>query len=135
MSNLHDESAFLVMIKEIDDKIAASSLKDNTYWYSEISTFWAVFLELEDKLIFLMLVDVGIIFLVTLIMFAGDILTAFLTALACAMIVFQAFGLSCAFMKFNIFVAAISLMAMGLSVEFTAHLAAAFTSSRGTSTQ
>merc|ERR1712217_689019 len=65
-------------------------------------------------------------------MFAGDALSAIITACACAMIVFETLGICCALMQFNVFVAAISLMAMGLSVEFTAHLAAAFTTGSGT---
>merc|ERR1712232_1164293 len=43
-------------------------------------------------------------------------------------------GVSCILMKFNVFVAAISLM--GMSVEFTAHLAASFSTHRhGTVTE
>merc|ERR1712048_1034313 len=35
-------------------------------------------------------------------------------------------------MPFNVFMAAISLMSMGISVEFTAHFAAAFSLAKGT---
>jgi len=52
-------------------------------------------------------------------------------SVACSMIVIEIFGIAMAFMSFNVFVAAIALMGMGLSVEFTAHLAAAFSYARG----
>merc|ERR1712241_681984 len=50
---------------------------------------------------------------------------------ACSMIVLEIYGLSTAVMSFNVFVAAITLMGMGLSVEFTAHFAAAFSFATG----
>merc|ERR1712032_1464038 len=65
-------------------------------------------------------------------MFSFDVFSAIVTCLSCVMIVFEIYGLSAALMSFNVFVAAISLMAMGLSVEFTAHFAAAFSLGQGT---
>jgi len=129
--NLATEATFLVMIQEINDKIAASPLSAHTYAYGPITTFWEAFLDLEGRLYVLMAADFGIIFVITLLFFELDILTAIITAVACAMIVIEAYGLACLLMNFNVFVAAISLMAMGMSVEFTAHLAAAFSTGKG----
>merc|ERR1719197_598278 len=50
---------------------------------------------------------------------------------SCFMITVEIFGLSCAIMNFNFYVASISLLGLGLSVEFTAHLAAAFSMGSG----
>jgi hypothetical protein len=65
------------------------------------------------------------------VIFNFDVVTAFITCVSCAMIVIEIYGVSCYLMSFNVFVAAISLMGMGLSVEFTAHLAAAFSQAKG----
>merc|ERR1719464_2340588 len=47
------------------------------------------------------------------------------------MIVLQVYGLGTLFMKFNVFVTAALLMCMGLAIEFTAHVAAAFSHAEG----
>merc|ERR1712194_487893 len=47
------------------------------------------------------------------------------TTLCCGMITLQTYGITVLCLPFNIFVATFVIMAMGLSVEFTCHLAAA----------
>jgi len=89
-------------------------------------------LEIDRYVYILMAIDTVVIFLVTLVISSFDFITAIITSLSCSMIAIETFGLSCAFMNFNVFVAAISLMGMGLSVEFTAHFAMAFSLATGT---
>merc|ERR1712113_65667 len=67
----------------------------------------------------------------TFLISSFDFTTALVTSLSCCMIAIEVFGFSVFFMSFNVFVAAISLMGMGLSVEFTAHFAMAFNMASG----
>merc|ERR1712176_1422431 len=87
--------------------------------------------ELDRFLYYLYAIGAGIIFLVTLLISSFDFATALVTSLSCCMITIEVLGLSVFFMSFNVFVAAISLMGMGLSVEFTAHFAMAFEMASG----
>lgn len=130
---LHSEDDFVDAIDEAKTllKNAPASIKDNIFFYGPIFTFWEVFLELEGELYLIMGIDCAIIFCITLLFFGFDVVTAIITCLSCAMIVLEIFGLSMLFLNFNIFVAATVLMAMGMSVEFTAHLAAAFSLGQG----
>jgi predicted RND superfamily exporter protein len=129
---LSNEQKFFDFVREANENIANSPLADNAYIMSSIVAFWEVFLELEKELLKLAMIDAGVIFLVTLLFFEGDFLTALITALSCTMITTLMYGLSAVAMNFNIFVATYVLLAMGISVEFTCHLAAAFSRGRGT---
>jgi hypothetical protein len=128
---LTNEDKFVDAIAQTNNKLNASPLKDNAFVYGPISTFWEVFLELDIYVWTLFAIDAGIIFLATMLVFSFDVVTACITTVSCSMIVVEIYGLSCVFMSFNVFVAAVCLMGMGLSVEFTVHLAAAYSLSRG----
>lgn len=128
---LTTEDKFVKAIRETNRAVEASPIKDNAFVYGPISTYWEVFLELDIYVWIVFAADAVIIFLATLLIFSFDVVTAAITSMACSMIVLEIYGLACAFMSFNVFVAAISLMGMGLSVEFTAHLAAAFSLASG----
>lgn len=128
---LTTEDKFVEAIAQTNKKLEATPIKDNAFIYGPIATFWEVFLELDIYVWAIFSADVVIIFLATLLVFSFDVVTAFVTAVSCAMIVLEIYGLSCTLMSFNVFVAAICLMGMGLSVEFTVHLAAAFSLTQG----
>jgi len=130
-AGLTTEDKFVDAIKQTNKKIEASPLKDNAFIYGPIATFWEVFLELDFYVWVIFGIDAVIIFVATLLVFSFDVATAFIATASCAMIVIEIFGISCALMSFNVFVAAISLMGMGLSVEFTVHLAAAYSLAQG----
>lgn len=129
--NMEKESLFLIAIADHEAKIAASPIKDYAFVYGDITTYWTVFLILGSEIFKLLLIGTGVIFVLTLVLFSFDPVAAIITSASCFMITLEIYGLSCAFMSFNIFVAAIVLMSLGLSVEFTAHLAAAFSLGRG----
>jgi len=131
--NLKTEDQYIEAIKHKNKVIAESPLADNAFVYGPISTYWEVFLELDTYLWTLFAVGAVVIFILTTLAFSCDLLTALITSSACFMITLEIYGLSCAFMSFNFYVASISLLGLGLSVEFTAHLAAAFSMGSGSS--
>jgi hypothetical protein len=130
-ARMETEDIFIDAIKDMKRQVGNSPLRDNAIIHSPILVFWEVFEELQPKLILLIVVDAALIFLITLLFFSLDVITALITCLACTMIVLEIYGLSVSLMSFNIFIAALTLMSMGLSVEFTAHLAAAFSLGHG----
>ena len=132
---LNSEEKFVEAIKETSAILEASPLKDNAFIYGLIATYWEVFLELDTYVWILLGADAVIIFGATLLIFSFDVVIACATCVSCSMIVLEIYGLSCFIMNFNVFVAAISLMGMGFSVEFTAHLAAAFSLAEGPPTE
>merc|ERR1740130_1917764 len=119
--DLDTEDKFIDAIKEGDAAVDASALKGNAFIYSPITTYWKVFISLKPQFNNLIIIDSCIIFVITLLFFSFDVVTALITCISCLMIVLEIYGLSAALMNFNIFVAAFSLMAMGLAVEFTVH--------------
>jgi hypothetical protein len=131
LARMPKESVYIDAIKEIKATMKESPLKDNAFVYSAIINFWEVFEDLKPLLHYLIIIDACIIFVVALVFFTCDFITAILTCTSCTMIVLEIYGLAVSIMNFNIFVAALSLMAMGLSVEFTVHLAAAFSLGEG----
>jgi hypothetical protein len=132
--SLYDEDEFVDAI-EMSHKVVEAwpeAIKDHCFMYGAIPTFWEVFLSLESELFKLFGVSAAIIFTITLLFFEFDVITALITCLSCTMIVLEIYGTSVALMNFNIFVASLTLMAMGMSVEFIAHMAAAFSLETGT---
>jgi len=135
LTSMYTEDIFVLAIQDTNKIIENSNLNpmgDNAFIYGPITAFWGIFLEIDRYVYILMAIDTVVIFLVTLVISSFDFITAIITSLSCSMIAIETFGLSCAFMNFNVFVAAISLMGMGLSVEFTAHFAMAFSLATGT---
>jgi hypothetical protein len=129
---MNNENEFVSFIKEQRDILQRSPIKDSAFVYGPITTFWAVFTELDSYLNILLGIGTGIIFICTLLFFSFDIVTAVITSASCLMIVLEIYGFAVYCFNFNVFVAAVCLMALGLSVEFTAHLAAAFSLGSGT---
>jgi predicted RND superfamily exporter protein len=129
---MNNENEFVTFIKEQRDILQRSPIKDSAFVYGPITTFWAVFTELDSYLHILLGIGTGIIFICALLFFSFDIVTAVITSASCLMIVLEIYGFAVYCFNFNVFVAAVCLMALGLSVEFTAHLAAAFSLGSGT---
>merc|ERR1719210_2529112 len=67
----------------------------------------------------------GIIALCTLVLLRS-VVAALVSSLACALIVLEVYGICMLFLQFNMFIASALLACAGISVEFTAHLVAAF---------
>lgn len=128
---LDTEDKFITQMQDTDAVLASSNLKDNAFIYGPIDIFWRVFVTLKADLTVLIIVDCAIIFVIALLFFSGDVVTAFITSLCCSMIVVEIYAVASTIMSFNIFTAALVLMSMGLAVEFVAHLAAAFSSGDG----
>lgn len=123
--DLENEGKFVDAIAEYHRIIDESPIKDKVFLNSPL-VFWETFLDLETYLYILGAIAAVGLLIITLIIFSCDVVGAVITTVACSMIFIQIYGLSLMFMRFNIFVAAISLFGLGMSVEFTAHLAAAF---------
>jgi len=136
--NLKTDADFITVIKDLKQIIADSPLKDHAFVYGLVFTYWEMFLSLEEELIKIFAIDVALIFLITLFLLSGGrcrptvLLTAFTSTMACVAIVVEIYGVSTLFLKFNIFIATTLLMAMGITIEFTAHFAAAFAFGQGT---
>lgn len=75
-------------------------------------------------------INVSVIFVTTLLLLQSP-LAAVVSALACTMIVLELYGICMLFLKFNVFIAASLLAAAGMSVEFIAHVVAAFSLEQG----
>jgi hypothetical protein len=132
---LLNEDLFVDCIQEVHQIMDKSPLKETAYVYGPIFVYWEVFLELDRYCYMILAIDAGLIFFITLLISSFDFIASCITCTSCVMIATEVFGLSCLFMNFNIFVAAISLMGMGLSVEFTAHFSMAFSLATGTLTE
>mmetsp|Transcript_24419 Transcript_24419/g.36747 ORF Transcript_24419/g.36747 Transcript_24419/m.36747 type:complete len:664 (-) Transcript_24419:253-2244(-) len=123
--DLQSDQDYLDSIQEVRAIVDDSPLRGRAFPAGPIFTFWSVFVELEGALLRAMVVDMGIIFCCTLLLLRSPI-AALLSTLACSMIVLEVYGICMTFLQFNIFIAATLLAAAGISVEFTAHLVAAF---------
>jgi len=75
-------------------------------------------------------IDMFVIFVINLLLLRSAV-AAVTSTVACMAIVLEIYGLAMTFLMFNVFVAATLLMAMGITIEFTAHLAAAFAFGHG----
>merc|ERR1712194_61251 len=130
-SKMEGEKNFIKAIKDTDVEIEKSPIASRLFQYGPISTFWQVFDKLSDALQNLIVLFALIIVLVVFLAFELDLVAAVVTSLCCALITIEVYGLATALMNFNIFMATFVMMAMGLSVEFTCHLAAAVSTGQG----
>jgi len=124
-TGLTSDEEYMRSIEHVRAIVDASPLKGHAFPYGPIFTFWSVFSELEPILLRALAIDLAAVFLLKFI-FLRSLTVALLSTLACAMIVLEVYGLGMFFLQFNIFAAAALLACVGISVEFTAHLAAAF---------
>merc|ERR1712194_906243 len=131
-SKLDGEGSFIDAIKDTDAEIEKSPMASRIFQYGPISTYWQVFDKLSDALQNLIVIFALIIVLVVFLAFELDLVAAVVTSLCCGLITIQVYGLATAFMNFNIFLATFIMIGMGMSVEFTCHLAAAVSTGQGT---
>lgn len=125
LTDLNNDEEYLSAIKAIRGIVEKSSLKGNVFPYGRIFTYWSIFEELDDQLRTLLLICLGVIGVLTGLVLRS-ILAGCLSTLACAMIVLEIWGIALFYLRSNIFVASAIMAAAGMSVEFTAHLVAAF---------
>lgn len=130
MVNLKTDGAYIDAINQVNKVIEDSPLKGKAFAYGDIFTYWQVFLELEPELVKIFCIDMVVIFVINLLLLRSAV-AAITSTVACMAIVLEIYGLAMTFLMFNVFVAATLLMAMGITIEFTAHLAAAFAFARG----
>jgi hypothetical protein len=128
--NLKTDGAYIDAISQVTKIIEDSPLKGKAFAYGDIFTYWQVFLELEPELVKIFCIDIVVIFVINLL-FLRSAVAAITSTVACMAIVVEIYGLAMTFLMFNVFVAATLLMAMGITIEFTAHLAAAFAFGHG----
>jgi hypothetical protein len=130
-TRLTDQETYLDAIKEVRDRFEASPLnKKNAFPWGPTFTYWSIFIELDPILVRTFLIDMGAIFLCTLLLLRSGT-AALASTLACTMIVIMVYGGTVIFAKFNFFVATGLLASAGISVEFTSHLIASFTNTDG----
>merc|ERR1712194_679576 len=130
--NLEGENSFIDAIRATDAEIEKSPIASRIFQYGPISTFWQVFDKLSDALQNMIVIFAVIIALVVFLAFELDLVAGVVTSLCCGLITIQVYGLATAFMNFNIFLATFVMIGMGMSVEFTCHLAAAVSTGEGT---
>merc|ERR1712217_500934 len=98
----YNENIVIEAIDATNKILEDNPMGENAFVYGPITVFWEVFLEIDRYLYMLLAADAVIIFFVTLLISSFDFITAMITALSCTMIAIESFGLSCAFMNFNI---------------------------------
>jgi hypothetical protein len=150
--DLYDNADFVRSIKQVNSQLdTISSLRGKVSVYGPTFTFWSVLIDLEKEAGSMTAVTLTAVFVCTLFCswassprlasnlkahdFKGaalEVLTcvslAAISTLACAMTVMGIYGFSLVLLdlKYNQFVAMALLAAAGISVEFVAHLVAAF---------
>jgi hypothetical protein len=152
--DLHDDDDFVESIKEINKQLEQSPLKGKVSVYGATFTFWSVLIDLEKSGWSMTAICLTTVFCCTLVcslasssalasrLGSGEggalkevcncIILATISSLACAMIVAEIYGFSMTFLKYNQFVALALIAAAGISIEFVAHLVAAFLGESGT---
>jgi len=136
--NLKTDDDYITVIKDVNKVLHDSPLKDHVFVFGDTFSYWSVFIGLEEEVFKIFAIDSAVIFLVTLFLLSGGrcrptvLLTAFATTAVCVAIVLEIYGFSMLFVDFNIILGATLLMTMGITIEFTAHFAAAFVFGQGT---
>jgi hypothetical protein len=128
--DLSSDEVIVDSIKKIRDIIDDSPLADKAYPEGEMFTYWQIFLDMEPLLWQILGINVAVIFVATLLLLQSPV-AAVVAALSCSMIVLQLYGICMIYLKFNVFIAASLLAIAGMSVEFTAHIVAAFALQKG----
>jgi hypothetical protein len=124
----------LQCIRKTREVIEASPLANHAYPSGVIFTYWETFATLSRITWIAVLVDIVLLFLITAV-FLWSIPTAVVVAATSGMIVLEIWGILSLFLKFSFFTSIPLLMAVGLSIEFTAHISAVFTSAKGSTEQ
>ena len=116
----------VTMIKKVRKLIDESPLKDNVYPQSLVVTYADSNIVLADITYRTLAINFGAITLIAMVLLQS-IIGGLMAALGCALVLFQAWALLPAIgISFNMITSAWCLMAMGISIEFTAHPVACF---------
>jgi hypothetical protein len=149
--DLHDDNDFVKSIEETNKLLEQSPLKGKVSVYGATFTFWSVFIDLEKSGWSMTVICLTTVFCCTFFCSLASssalastwgraqvkeicncVILATISTLACAMIVAEIYGFSMTFLKYNQFVAMALIAAAGISIEFVAHLVAAFLGESGT---
>jgi len=125
VTNLETDQNYIDTIKEIRRLVDESPLRGKAFPSGTIFTYWSVFLELRTEMWKALAIDLGLVFLCTLVLLRSPV-AALVSSFACAFIVMEVYGICMLFLQYNMFIAAALLASAGIAVEFTAHLVAAF---------
>jgi len=132
--NLLEDSDFVKMIQQMRDVTDSKDKnplgRPKAYPYSDMITFWSVFLEIEAIMWRALAINTGVLFILTALLLK-DIVVALVTVLICTMIVLGTYGVMMTFVKYNTFVATGLIACSGLVVEDVAHFVAAFNLTQG----
>uniref|UniRef100_A0A7S1F3P2 SSD domain-containing protein n=1 Tax=Noctiluca scintillans TaxID=2966 RepID=A0A7S1F3P2_NOCSC len=122
--------ALVSATNELRDVIAASSLSGKAFISGPKQLLADVFVALSGLFWVALATNLCVIFSVTAILLSS-VSAAFLTTVACGLIVIEIYGACSLFLTFNPYFATALIMSVGLSVEFTAHIIVAFFRSPG----
>merc|ERR1712217_191056 len=130
--NLFKPQDFITAVEDcnkiVEDSLAFSN--SEAFFYGTIFVYWDIFLKLEEILLQVFVMDLGVVFVLSLV-FLRSVTAALVSTLMCVLIVIEVYGICMRFVYFNIFMASILLAAAGVAVEDVAHSVAHFILSNG----
>jgi len=132
--NLIEDDDYIKAIRKLKDVTESKEKnplgRQKAYPYSDVITFWSVFLAIEPIMWRALAINTCILFLLTACLLK-DIVVALVTVLICTMIVLGTYGVMMTFVQYNTFVATGLIACSGLAVEDVAHFVAAFNLTQG----
>jgi hypothetical protein len=132
--DLQEDAHFIKAIRAMqdvtDDEEKNPLGRQKAYPYSDIITFWSVFLQIEPIMWRSLAINTCVLFVLTACLLK-DIVVALVTVLICTMIVLGVYGVMMTFVQYNTFVATGLIACSGLAVEDVAHFVAAFNVTKG----
>jgi len=132
--NLLTDADFVKMIQRMKDLTESKDTnplgRQKAYPFSDMITFWAVFLDIESIMWRALAINTCVLFVLTSFLLK-DIFVAIVTVFICTMIVVGVYGVMMTFVQYNTFVATGLVACSGLAVEDVAHFVAAFNLTQG----
>merc|ERR1712217_695333 len=130
--NLFKPQDFITAVEDcnkiVEDSLAFSN--SEAFFYGTIFVYWDIFLKLEEILLQVFVMDLGVVLVLSLV-FLRSVTAALVSTVMCVMIVIEVYGICMRFLRFNIFMASILLAAAGVAVEDVAHSVAHFIMTQG----
>jgi len=117
------------MIRNVRAKINASPLSGHVFPYGVYFTYFDVYMQLKSVFWKVFGIDAAVLLIASAVFLRSPV-TALASTLSCAIIVLEVFGVCALVGQFNFVTASCLLMALGISVDCTAHVISHFTGFR-----
>merc|ERR1711881_178824 len=131
ITNLKTDQDFIDMIKSIREVTDKNPMGvAHAYPYSDMLTFWSVFLDIEPIMMRALALNMAVLFVLTTI-FLKSFFVGLVSVIVCVMIVVEIYGLMMLIVQYNMFVATGLIACSGLAIEDVAHFVAAFKLTKG----